>query len=147
VSVAPQLQYTVDDLERLSVRDRRYELIAGELREMSPAGGRQGSATIHLSSFATVHVIQNGLGACFAADTGFTLQRGPDTVLAPDWSFVAAGRVPNPLPKSFGELVPDLVLETRSPNDSKREIRNKVDLWLRSTGCASSGISTRRSRY
>lgn len=121
---------TVEDLERLSRRGERYELVLGELRPMSPVGARQGTATNRLSSRASVFALEHGLGEGFTADSGFRLHRDPDTVLAPDWAFVTRKRLPDPLPASFPELVPDLVLETRSPNDSRRKIEEKIRLWL-----------------
>jgi Uma2 family endonuclease len=98
---------------------------------MSPVGGSQGAGTINLSSLATVYVRQAGLGRCFGAETGFRLARNPDTVLAPDWAFITKERLPDPIPDGFIQMAPDLVLETRSPNDSRREIAEKIALWLK----------------
>jgi Uma2 family endonuclease len=131
MSAAPELKATVEDLERLSAQGYRYELIDGELREMSPVGSAQAIATINLSSYATVHVRQHRLGTCFAAEAGFRFPHQPETVLAPDWAFIAVERAPAAFPKrGFLEAVPDLVLETRAPDDSRREIQEKIDRWL-----------------
>ncbi len=37
--------YTAKDLERLSDQGYHYELVRGELREMSPSGGPHGTAS------------------------------------------------------------------------------------------------------
>ncbi len=127
--VRPTLQ-TAADLERLSAQGYHYELIKGELREMAPPGGPHGSSTSRLSVFAGIIVIDQDLGETFAAETGFLVGYDPDTVLAPDFAFVAKDRLPIPLPKSYVPVVPDIVLETRSPNDTKKQVADKVAQWL-----------------
>jgi Uma2 family endonuclease len=122
--------YTAEDLLNLP-SDARYELIRGELIEMPPPpGGEHGSRTNRLSTRASHHVDTNGLGECFAAETGFRISSDPDTVIAPDWAFISKERLPNPVPSGYVPVVPDIVLETRSPGDSKREVALKIEQWL-----------------
>lgn len=122
--------HTAADLERLSAQGFRYELIRGELRERVLAGGLHGSTTSRLSYYAGSVIMDGDLGTAFAAGTGFLVGRNPDTVLAPDFALVAKGRLPNPLPESYVPVVPDIVLETRSPSNSKKYASAKVRLWL-----------------
>jgi Uma2 family endonuclease len=123
--------YTAEDLLSLP-SDARYELIRGELIDMPPPpGGEHGSRTMSLTAFVSVYVISHGLGECFAAETGFKIAADPDTVMAPDWAFVSNGRIPTPTPKGYWPVAPDIVLETRSPSDSRREIALKIEQWLR----------------
>ena len=63
-------------------------------------------------------------------DTGFTLSRNPDTVRGPDIAFVRKERVPDPIPSTFLEFAPDLVVEVLSPNDRPGELLAKVGDWL-----------------
>lgn len=49
---------------------------------------------------------------------------------APDFAFVAVQRLPNPEGSGFVPVVPDLVIETRSPGDSMASVREKVQEWL-----------------
>lgn len=125
----PTLQ-TAEDLERLSAQGCRHELIRGELHERAFAGGLQGSITSQLSFYVGSIVISENLGMTFAAGTGFFVERNPDTVLAPDFAYVADSRLPNPLPDSYIPVVPDIVLETRSLANSKKHASAKVRLWL-----------------
>ena len=125
----PALQ-TAEDLERLSAQGFRYELIKGELHERAFAGGLQGSIASRLFFYVGSIIIPENLGMTFAAGTGFLVERNPDTVLAPDFAFVAEGRLPNPLPDGYVALVPDIVLQTRSPNDTRQEVADKVAQWL-----------------
>lgn len=122
--------HTAEDLERLSDQGFRYELVRGELRERVLSGGLHGSATSRLSYYAGSVIMDGDLGSTFAAGTGFLVGRNPDTVLAPDFALVAKDRLPHPLPESYVPVVPDIVLETRSPNDTKKEVADKVAEWL-----------------
>jgi Uma2 family endonuclease len=85
---------TAEELFRLSTTGWRYELVKGELFEMPPAGGRHGNVAIQIAGMLNAYVKVNQLGPVFAAETGFILRRNPDTVRAPDASFVAKERLP-----------------------------------------------------
>jgi Uma2 family endonuclease len=123
---------TAEELFRLSTTGRRYELVKGELFEMPPAGGRHGNVVIQIGGMLNAYVRANQLGAVFAAETGFILRRNPDTVRAPDASFVSKERLPaGELPIGFMEMAPDLAVEVVSPSDTAREVREKVEDWLR----------------
>ena len=76
------------------------------------------------------HVTANRLGRVFAAETGFTLARNPDTVRAPDVAFISTARLPDPAPRGFAELAPDLAVEVLSPDDRPGEVLTKVGNWL-----------------
>ncbi len=125
----PALQ-TAKDLERLSASGYRYELIKGELRPMSPSGGPHGDATSRVSFYINGFVYGEDRGLTFTAETGFFIARNPDTVMAPDFAFVAEERLPETLPEGYVSIIPDLAVETRSPNDTAREVADKVEDWL-----------------
>jgi Uma2 family endonuclease len=104
----------------------RYELVAGELRIMTPAGIPHGAIVMTLSALIYTYVHEHDLGLVIGADTGYWLARDPDTVRAPDIAFIAKGRLPRPLPPGFGELAPDLVVEVRSPSESRTDLAEKL---------------------
>ena len=69
----------------------------------------------------------NDLGEVFNADTGFIIELGPDTVRAPDVSFVRKENIPpGGIPKGFIPGAPDLAVEVISPSDSYTEVAEKV---------------------
>ena len=70
-----------------------------------------------------------GAGAVFVGDVGFTLHRDPDTVRGPDVAFVR-NRLPQPIPNSYLEFAPDLVVDVLSDNDRPGEVLAKVGDWL-----------------
>jgi Uma2 family endonuclease len=77
-------------------------------------------------------VEDHDLGVVFAAETGFQLARAPDTVRAPDVSFVRKERLPEgDLPTGYWPGPPDLAVEVMSPNDSKPEVERKAQEYLR----------------
>jgi len=122
---------TADELLQMPDDGFRYELVKGTLRKMTPAGFAHGVAVLKLSVPICVFVEQHGLGIVCGAETGFIVTSDPDTVLAPDISFVRQDRVPAAgLPTGFWRGAPDLAVEVLSPNDSTREIDDKARAWL-----------------
>ena len=116
---------------RLAAEGKRTELVRGDLVVMAPAGGRHGHIANAIAYRLTEFTRARQAGMVFAAETGFLLRRDPDTVRAPDVSFVAYGRLPEDEPPSgYMELAPDLAVEVVSPNDSPAAIRDKVQDWL-----------------
>jgi Uma2 family endonuclease len=121
---------TAEELLRTSIPDRRAELVRGHLVVREPPGGRHGLVAMNLALELGTYVKKHGGGKLFAADTGFTLFRGPDTVRAPDLAFVRHERLPDPVPVGFPELAPDLVVEVLSPRDRTGATLAKVGDWL-----------------
>ncbi len=108
-----------------------YELVAGELRIMTPAGWRHGDVAGWLHGLLAAHIKSRGLGKVFAAETGFLLARDPDTVRAPDVAFLANEHIPATLPaETFWPGAPDLAVEVVSFDDSAREVDEKARGWL-----------------
>ena len=127
---APAL-LTAEDLERLTLSDKRVELVRGQLVVREPAGYRHGAVAMQLGAAMHRHAESAGLGRVFAAETGFTIGRQPDTVRAPDVAFIRAERLPSSAPRGFAELAPDLAVEVLSPDDRAGDVLEKVADWLK----------------
>jgi Uma2 family endonuclease len=123
---------TAEMLEVLPHQGRRLELVRGELRELMPTGFEHGEITHRLSSRLGVFVEDNNLGVVCSAETGFIVDRNPDTVRAPDIAFVSQERLEmlGGAVRGFAPLAPDLAVETISPSDSYTESHEKALMWL-----------------
>lgn len=130
MSTATQVT-TADELLRMPDNAYRYELVEGELRKMSPAGTQHGFLSNEMSWLLTEFVRRNDLGQVFCAETGFRIGRDPDTVLAPDVSFVRKERIAViGLIKEFFPEAPALVVEVVSPSDTAEEVDDKMRRWI-----------------
>lgn len=121
---------TAEELLHVNVPDKRVELVRGVLVVREPAGYTHGRVAMNLAVRLGAHLEHTGTGQLFAAETGFTLARDPDTVRAPDIAFVRRERLPDPEPTGFPDLAPDLVVEVLSPGDRPGEVLAKVADWL-----------------
>jgi Uma2 family endonuclease len=122
---------TAEELLRLNLPNKRTELVRGMLVIREPAGYQHGDVAARLLVAIGSHVQQHGLGRVFAAETGFTLARRPDTVRAPDVAFISGARLPDKPPRGFAEMAPDLAVEVLSPDDYAPEVLEKVADWLK----------------
>ena len=122
---------TAELLSQLPDDGNRYELVLGELRMMSPAGGRHGRIAARINKLLTNHVDDHELGATFAAETGFRIAVDPDTVRAPDAAFVSQQKMEE-LDDDAGFLPfsPDLAVEVVSPSDTFSGVEEKAFSWL-----------------
>src|SRR5438132_13038723 len=91
--VAPM---TADELLRLNLPNKRTELVRGQLVVREPAGFRHGAVAARLLRRIADFVDEHDLGVVVAAETGFHIERDPDTVRAPDVGFIRRDRVPDP---------------------------------------------------
>ena len=75
--------------------------------------------------------MEHRLGVCAGADGGVRLKPDPDTVRAPDVSFVRAERIPSGgLAAGYWPGAPDLAVEVLSPSDRYPEVQRKVQEYL-----------------
>ena len=128
---------TADELLALPTGiGKRYELLAGELRVMSPSGWRHGQVVDNVQWCLGSFIRSKRLGRGFGAETGFLLSRNPDTVRAPDFAFIANANLPAVDPQeAFWPGAPDLAVEVLSPGDRTGEVDEKIAAWL-AAGCA-----------
>jgi Uma2 family endonuclease len=121
---------TADELLHLNLPNKRTELVRGALVVREPPGGEHGVVAGRVLVEIGMFVRAHQLGIVLAAETGFTLFTDPDTVRAPDAAFIQRDRVPDPLPRGYFTIAPDLAIEVISPGDTSREVNEKVADWL-----------------
>jgi Uma2 family endonuclease len=105
----------------------RYALIAGELYRMPPTMGPHGLLVLAIGWYLYGFVKEHRLGLVYD-QSGFILNRDPDTLLGPDLAFVAADRLPANR-DGYPEVVPDLV-EIASPSQTGAFLETNVRRYL-----------------
>jgi Uma2 family endonuclease len=112
--------------------DAALELTSiGELVIMSPSGGETGERNDEISFQLRAWNKQTQLGKTFNSSTGFDLPNG--ATRSPDASWVSLTRwnVLTPQERqSFPPLCPDFVIELRSPSDSLKDLRDKMQEYI-----------------
>ena len=114
-------------------RDRvRRELWKGVVVEMSPVNHLHSRVAFRLSMSLGNVVVEHGLGEIWGADTGYTIELGPDTVVAPDLAFAPReyAETVTDASRGFPFFVPPLVVEVKSPDDREKEIAAKLAMYL-----------------
>lgn len=124
------MSLTLKDLEKVQAQlgdDYRVELVDGGITVMSPSGYESDEVAFEFGAQLRNWVRPRQLGRVTGAGAGFSLPNS-DT-RAPDVSFVIAERLRRS-PRSFAELAPDLMVEVKSPTDSVKGLRDKIDEFL-----------------
>ncbi len=80
---------TAEELLELGEDHTRHELVRGVLTTMPARAYLHGKVAMRVGGLVDAFVREHGLGDVFAAESGFTLARDPDTVRAPYVSFLA----------------------------------------------------------
>jgi Uma2 family endonuclease len=127
---------TADELLVMPHRDEHgndciLELFRGEVRRMSPSGITHGVFCTELAIEIGGFVKANDFGIVCGAETGFIVERDPDSVLGADVAFISHERLATiENPDKFGPFAPDLAVEVLSPGNRPGEIAEKVALYF-----------------
>ena len=131
VTEAPSRSVTADDLLDLDASGFVGELIRGELCASMPPGIRPNEISLRLAAQLLAFVDSLELGRVVNGDPGIVLERNPDTVRAPDIAFFPREQIPlDAEVAGYAEVVPPLIVEVRSPSDTRRDINDKALMWL-----------------
>ena len=110
-------------------RDLQIERSAeGDILIMTPEGGSSGRGSTRIVALFDRWAERDGSGEVFGSSTGFILPNG--ATRSPDVSWVSNGRLEALTDKEWHQflpLCPDFVLELRSPSDSMRRLRQKME--------------------
>ncbi len=128
--VRPAPLITADELLEMSIPDKHVELVRGQLVVREPPGPRHGGVATNIAYEMEHHVRTRGGGRVFGHEIGFRIFSSPDTVRAPDVSFIKAGRAFDPLQEKYFDFAPDIAVEVTSPRDRTGTIREKVADWI-----------------
>ncbi|HSQ57318.1 MAG TPA: Uma2 family endonuclease [Gemmata sp.] len=125
---------TPEEFYRMGDAARGYELVNGEMRVMDMSAQScwvGGQLHLHLGNYARTVTP----GWAFPPETGYRcFAEDRSLVRKPDASWIALSRMTRDQyeEEGFIEVVPDLVAEVISPNDSAPDVEEKIALWLTS---------------
>jgi Uma2 family endonuclease len=106
---------------------RASELVRGEVRVMTPAGGAHGVVAAAVFRALDRFVEDNQLGMCFSDNTGFALPGLDNTVRSPDAAFVKADRLPiDGIGSGWIAVAPNLIVEIISPSETPTALEEKL---------------------
>ena len=119
---------TADEFYHLYAhKDGRYELVDGEVVELSPARRRHGRTAINIGTAFNLYSRQRGIGYA-EVEVGYIVRQGPDTVRGPDVSFVLNDS--DEYDDGFVPGAPDIAVEVVSPSNTASEMERKVREYL-----------------
>ena len=134
---------TAEEFANIDDDSHRHELVKGALLTMPPPKRPHGRICANLIMILGRYAKPNHLGEVYA-ETGYHIERDPDTVLGPDVSFIAWDRTGEP-EDSYYPGPPDLAVEVLSPGDRRGRTERKLSLWLQ-TGTRSVWLVNPRKR-
>jgi Uma2 family endonuclease len=128
---ATSTRLTPDDLLRMPDGGRGYELVNGELREvtMSVKSGHVGGELLRRIGNRAAEFG----GYALPSDVGFRcFSDDPDRIRKPDVAYISPGRLTDEQyeDEGFCTVVPDLVVEVISPNDLAYAVNEKLEEWV-----------------
>lgn len=129
--VVREHRYTLAEFHEFSERPenkkRLFELINGEIVEKVGSFVPSEIAGWILT-FINMYLLENKIGHTTGADGSYILS--PEHEFLPDVGYISKARMPQRPPRIVHDA-PDLAVDVKSPNDTKRELRRKVEDYLR----------------
>jgi Uma2 family endonuclease len=102
------------------------ELVEGVIVPMSPTSDEHGAYELNVALELRLFADRHGLGKVRTGEVGVFTRRNPDTVRGADVVFISHERYAQKTGKGFLKFAPDLIVEVRSPTNTKAEIERKL---------------------
>ena len=106
----------------------RMELVAGKVVTEMPVGERRAALALELGVLLLAFVKLKELGRVYV-ELGHRLFSSPDTVRAPDISFIAGANTRG-VSERFVDQPPTLAVEIMSPDDRESDVATKVEEYF-----------------
>lgn len=107
-----------------------YELVRGEPVPMPHPGRIHGVIQLNIGFALKTFALPRHLGIVMV-ESGYVLERDPDTVRGPDVSFIRMERLVPEDKRVYTEGPPDLAVEVLSPDDRASKVNAKIDDYLK----------------
>lgn len=131
-ALAPPPLLTAEEYARLPSDGENTELVKGRVVRMPPNFPYHGYVCFELLFRLRQFLEGKSIGRVFSNDSGVITGRDPDTVRGADGAFYSFSRLPpGEVPQGdYFDVMPELVVEVRSPSDRWRKIIVKVGEYL-----------------
>lgn len=127
--MAVQRRLTYTEYAALPDTGRRFELIEGELFEVTGPSGRHQRVVIRLAARLLAHVEAHDLGEILTAPLDVILDEA--NVVQPDILFIPRARIHTLTDRGVEGVPPELVVEVLSPSTSSHDQGRKRGLYQR----------------
>src|SRR5437660_1434888 len=123
---------SIDEYLKLPDDGTPTELVRGRVVRMPLPFPYHGLLCNRIGRIIGNYVEDNGLGWVLSNDSGVVTERDPDTMRGADIAFYSYGRIPKgPFPQhAYLTVVPELVVEVRSPSDRWPKVLAKMTEYL-----------------
>jgi Uma2 family endonuclease len=129
--VTTTTRWTLDALVQEWGYDVPFEVIDGEVRQVSPCSGDSSRVSANISTALGVFNEAHDLGELFVSEGGFILSRNALILVAPDIAFVRTENIPLDYDfQSFFPGPPDFATEVLSPTDRADDVIVKIEPYL-----------------
>jgi Uma2 family endonuclease len=115
-----------DFVHRPENRDRNFELVRGEIVEMSKPGRFHGFVCVNIAAILFLFARARKKGYVCSNDTGVIVDRDPDTVRGPDILFFDDVDSAEKIDRKWGDGPPRLAIEVMSPNDTTSQMNERI---------------------
>lgn len=130
VIAAPPLLTAEEFVSRYA--DRHAELVRGVVKEYPVPFQKHGKICSTINALLWNHATAAASGHVTGNDSWVKVGSNPDTVRGGDVCYFSYARLPKgEVPEGLLEIVPELVVEVRSPSDRTEDIAGKVGEYLR----------------
>lgn len=131
MATVQQAPITIDEFVTMSDPEdgSRLELVRGNVVVRPPSKAKHGIACASIAGLLADVAYPDHLGWVACNNAGVILQREPDTLVGPDVAYWSISRQPTG-PEGYFEIPPDIAVEVLSPDDRRKDVRDKVKDYL-----------------
>lgn len=130
-AVSQPISLSGQEFVRLPSNGKRRELVRGLIVQKPMPDMRHGIIGAKTGHMISSFLEQQDIGRTATNDAFVLTRRNPDTVRGADVCFISYGRLPRgPVPEGLLDVVPELVLEVRSPSDRLIRMNAKATEYI-----------------
>jgi Uma2 family endonuclease len=107
-------------------QNRTFELIEGEFVEKM-ASWKPSEIAMLIGYFFITYLRENPIGSITGEQGGYVINE--DTIFMPDVAYVSYERL-GAEPRREALVAPDIAIEIKSPSDTKRALRKKMEIYI-----------------